>query len=402
MKSYIIQTVGFLFVAATVFAQRGDSLQNIYQNSAERLLSTNGNLLIGGYGEVHYNQPVNSGKRNNGKFDVHRIVMLFGYRFNSRIQFISEIEFEHVKEVFVEQAFLQYKIHNFINLRGGLLLMPMGIINEYHEPTSFNGVERPFIDKYISPTTWREIGLGLSGNIFPLKIKYQVYAVNGFKSYDGEANLNGKNGLRNGRQKGAESFASYPNFVGKVEFYGMRGLNIGISGYLGKTQSLLYQGLSKDDLQTLARADSSVVGISMIGLDARYSMKGFQLRGQYYFTSISNTIQYNIFTADNGIVNDLGSSMTGYYVEVGYNVFRLLDGIGTELIPFLRYEALDTQNTVEKDIVKNKQYNQVMITTGLTWKIVKGAVLKADVQFLKSEADDKYANVFNVGFGYMF
>jgi len=402
MKSIIILITGFIMVATSLYAQTGDSLQNIYQNSAERLLSTNGNLLIGGYGEVHYNQLMNTVTRNNGKFDVHRIVMLFGYRFNKRIQFISEIEFEHVKEVFVEQAFMQYKINDFINLRGGLLLIPMGIINEYHEPTAFNGVERPLSDKYISPTTWREIGLGLSGNIYPLKMKYQAYIVNGFKSYDGEANLNGQNGLRNGRQKGAEAFASSPNFSGKIEFYGMRGLNIGLSGYFGKTQSSLFQGVSKDDKRIMAKADSSVVKISMIGLDARYSMKGFQLRGQYYFTSISNTNQYNVFTADNGIVNDLGSSMTGYYVEVGYNVFRLLDGIGTELIPFLRYEALDTQNTVEKDIVKNEQYNQVMITTGITWKIVKGAVLKADVQFLKSEADDKYANVFNVGFGYMF
>lgn len=393
---------GFMSLAVMLQAQGNDSLQNLYRNSAERLLATHGNLLIGGYGEVHHNQPLNSGVRDNVKLDVHRIIMLFGYRFNKRIQFISEIEFEHVKEVFIEQAFLQYKIHNFVNLRGGLLLMPMGIINEYHEPIAFNGVERPLVDKFISPTTWREIGLGLNGNIYPLTIKYQVYVVNGFKSYDGEANLSGKHGLRKGRQKGAESFSSYPNFAGKMEFYGIRGLNLGLSGYFGKTQSSLYDGVSRGDRQTMISADSSVVGISMIGLDARYSMKGFQLRGQYYFTSISNTLQYNVFTSDNGKANDLGSSMTGYYVEAGYNVFRLVEGVGSALIPFLRYEAFNTQHSVEKNMVRNEKYNQTVLTTGLSWKMAKGAILKADMQFLKSEAQNQYVRVLNAGFGYMF
>ncbi|MBK6964386.1 MAG: hypothetical protein IPH20_10735 [Bacteroidales bacterium] len=77
----------------------------------------------------------------------------------------------------------------------------MGIVNEYHEPTTFNGVERPMVDNKISPTTWREIGFGLSGNIIEASIKYQAYVVNGFNGYNGAGTLNGKNGLRNGRQK---------------------------------------------------------------------------------------------------------------------------------------------------------------------------------------------------------
>ncbi len=79
--------------------------------------------------------------------------------------------------------------------------MPMGIINEYHEPTTFNGVERPLIDKYIAPTTWREIGFGATGILLPLSIKYQAYVMNGFNGYNGTAQLSGKDGLRKGRQK---------------------------------------------------------------------------------------------------------------------------------------------------------------------------------------------------------
>lgn len=401
MKRTLLIT-GLLLIAIILKAQ-SDSIQYSFQNSADRLITNDRRLTLGGYGEVHYNQPLNSDKKNNGRLDVHRVVLLVGYKFNDRVQFITEIEFEHVKQVFVEQAFIQYKINKSINFRAGLLLIPMGIINEYHEPTSFNGVERPLVDKYISPTTWREIGFGLNGNIFPAFLKYQVYLVNGFNGYDGSAHLDGKNGLRKGRQKGAESYISTPNFSGKIEFYGLRGLNIGLSGYYGNTQSTLYNGLGKNENESITKADSSVVGVSMIGLDARYSFKGLELRGQYYYTSLSNTNQYNLFTAtEEGTHNNLGSSMLGYYVEAGYNVFRLINKIKTALIPFLRYESYNTQNSVVEGITVNKAYDNTIITTGLTWRMAKGAVLKADMQFVKSEADIKYATIFNAGFGVMF
>jgi hypothetical protein len=389
----------FLLVLALMvfnFGLDAQTTENNYYNSAEKLLATDGNLTIGGYGEVHFNQPLNSDIRNNGKLDVHRMVMLFGYNFSSRTQFVTEIEFEHVKEVYIEQAFLQHKLTNFINLKGGLLLIPMGVTNEYHEPTTFNGVERPLIDNIIAPTTWREIGFGVSGNIFPATIRYQLYLVNGFNGYNGSGLLNGKNGFRKGRQKGAESYMSSPNFTGKVEYYGIHGLNAGLSGYFGNTQSTLYNGLDKNDTEALATADSSVVGISMIGLDARYITGGLQLKGQFYLAGISNTTQYNKFTS-----NDLGSSMTGYYLEAGYNVLRTAS-TDMELIPFVRAEKYNTHNKVAGNLAKNNSYNQSAITSGLTLKLAQGAVVKADMQFSKPKGSDEWSKMLSVGFGVMF
>ncbi len=392
-----------LLHSIVLMLQAGDSLNyNTQYNSAERLLLQEGRLKIGGYGEVHYNQPFENSLRQNGVLDVHRIVLLFGYDFSERVSFITELEFEHVKEVYVEQAFLQYKLNNFINLRAGLLLVPMGIINEYHEPTTFNGVERPWIDKYIAPTTWREIGIGASGNIFPARLRYQLYLVNGFNGYDGAPRLNGSNGLRKGRQKGAESFISTPNYTGKIEYYGIRGLNIGLSGYFGKTQSTLYDGIPTDEEGALALADSSVVGVAMTGLDARYSIIGFQFRGQYYFTRLTNTFEYNYFTGEPGSPNDLGSALTGFYLEAGYNILRLFPQSKTSLIPFIRYETLDTQHKVEERIAKQQSNNRQIVTTGLTWKLTSGAVVKTDVQFINADGQDETKTVFNAGIGVMF
>lgn len=374
-----------------------ETLSNLYLNNAEKMLATEGKLKIGGYGGVHYNQPLHSSVKQNGTLDVHRFIMMMGYQFNHRTQFVAEVEYEHVDEVYIEQAFLQYKINNAINFRAGLLLTPMGIINEYHEPTTFNGVERPALDHDIAPATWREIGLGFMGYILPASVKYQVYMMNGFSSYDDGPELGGSSALRGGRQKGASSFVSSPNFTGKIEYFGIRGLNLGFSGYFGETQSSLYDGLEKADNSAMAVADSSVVDVTMIGLDARYSIEGFQLRGQYYYTDIGNTQAYNNFTQ-----SDLGEALTGYYAEAGYNVFKNAASIHSELIPFIRYEYIDTHHQVASGIEKNQAYERSIITAGLGWKITPGAVLKADMQFAKAANADEYTQQFNAGFGIMF
>jgi hypothetical protein len=390
-----------MLISVIVHSQTGTDASGVYKNSAENILLGDSRLIVGGYGEVHYNQLLDSEIKSNGKMDVHRIVMLLGYNFNSKTQFVTELEFEHVKEVYVEQAFLHHKINRFLNLRGGLMLVPMGIINEYHEPTTFNGVERPLIDKYIAPTTWREIGFGITGNILAASVKYQAYVMNGFNGYDGVAKLNGENGLRKGRQKGAESYISSPNFAGKVEYYGIRGLNIGLSGYFGKTQSTLYDGIDDNNRAALAMADSSVVGVSMIGLDIRYTFDALQIRGQYYYSALSNSDQYNAFTAENGIMNDVGSSMTGYYIEAGYDVLRSSNS-EMQLFPFVRYEFLNTHNSVGNNISVNPVYEKDIITTGLTLKLTNGAVAKTDMQFVKNGNENSYDKTFNVGIGVMF
>lgn len=375
---------------------------NVHQNIADKLLVSDSKLSIGGYAQIDYNQPFSKDVRQNGVLDVHRIVMLFAYQFNNRTQFVTEIEYEHVQELYVEQAFLQHKFLPWLNFRGGLLLIPMGIINEYHEPPTYNGVERPFIDNVIAPTTWRELGAGFTGTVLPASLKYQVYVVNGFNGYNGTGRLNGRNGLRSGRQKGAESYISSPNLSAKVEYYGIKGLNLGLSGYFGDTQSTLYNGIPKEDDNAIARADSSVVGISMIGLDARYNTGALQLKGQFYYMTLSNTEAYNRFTAVNGTPNNLGSAMMGYYLEGAYNVLKHVPSTSYELTPFVRYERFNTHQQVAGNLAKNKAFEKSAVVAGLGWTLAPGAVLKADIQWVKSEADNKAAKAFNAGIGIMF
>ena len=379
-----------------------DTTTNEPLNSAQNILSGNSGkrVTLGTYAQIDYNQPINDTSYSNGKMDVHRLVIFMGYKFNDRAHFVSEIEIEHVKELYVEQAFLNYKITDKINFRGGLMLIPMGIINEYHEPTTYNGVERPNMDGKIVPTTWREMGAGFSGNLDDISLKYQLYAVNGFNSYNGGATLRGSDGFRKGRQKGAESFISSPNFSGKVDYYGIRGLKIGAAGYFGNTQSTAYNGILRSDTtQAMERADSTVLGIAMFGLDARFNYKALQMRGQFVMANIDNSNAYNVYNS-----KDLGSSMMGYYGELGYDVLSLIKKDAKErVVLFGRYEFYDTHNSVAGDLEKNDSYARTDITLGVNYHVANGAVIKGDYQMFSNEAEgNEPSSQLNFGIGVWF
>lgn len=387
-----------MFSATILFAQN----ENTSSNAANKLLESDKKLSIGGYGQLDYNQPVDKDAYKNGTLDVHRMVLLFGYKFNERTNFVTEIEFEHVNEAYVEQAFLNYRINKWLNFRGGLMLIPMGITNEYHEPTTFNGVNRTMVDTKIIPTTWRELGAGFAGSFNEISLKYQAYIVNGFNGYNGTATINGNDVFRKARQKGIKSYISSPNFTAKVEYYGIKSMNFGGAIYAGNTQSTLYNSLPRSNAALIARADSSVVKMTMTAVDVKYVHSGIQLKGQLVYAALGNTEAYNTFAKNAGTSKGIGSAVMGYYLEAGYNIFNLTNIEESELIPFVRYEKYNTQHKTDMVTVKNELYDNTLVVAGIGWKITPGTIVKTDVEFLKNGSSGTYAKSLNFGIGVWF
>lgn len=392
MKNVLL--VVALLISTMTFSQTvPDSLYTNPQqqeNAAQRILSGNvsSGVTVGGYGEITYNQP----EGDNGELDVQRLVLLFGYKFSDKVQFVTEVELEHVEEVYVEQAFLQYSLSDRVNLRGGLMLVPMGIVNEYHEPTTFNGVERPSMDKSIVPTTWREIGVGVSGRFDEISLGYQAYVFTGFASVNGSKVLGGKDGLRNGRQKGIQSTVDSPNLSAKLDYYGLPGLRLGLSGYVGRSQA-------QDDVEDI---DGSRVGLSMVGLDARYAYKRLTARGQFVYAGLTDTEAYNelYYDLDADPTQGLGSAMQGWYLEAAFNLLPLTKE--QQLHAFARYEDYDTNAKVEGDLLVNDAFNRTEWTLGLSYKLTPGAVVKADYQFKNDATNNDLPNQLNFGIGVWF
>ncbi|HEX9859939.1 MAG TPA: hypothetical protein VGB23_01955, partial [Nitrospirota bacterium] len=188
-----------------------------YYDKSEAPSGITGRFNFGAYGEMHANFTEGDG---GDKFDIHRFVLNTGYDFADWIKLGSEVEVEHAfvssgsdGELKIEQLYVDFLLHDALSVRAGRMLAPLGITNQRHEPTAFNGVERPSFDKYILPTTWSIDGIGLYGNITDV-IRYQAYVVTGL---DG-TKFDSTDGIRDGRIGGMSSFNDIA-FTGRLDYF---------------------------------------------------------------------------------------------------------------------------------------------------------------------------------------
>ncbi len=183
-------------------------------------------LPVSGYMDFHFNKP----RGEPGQLDFHRFVVQFGHNFSERIKFWSELEVEHALvegreekgELELEQAYLDFLIKPWFNLRGGMILAPVGIMNERHEPPSFNGVERTMVETVIIPSTWFDAGAGFTGDL-GRGFRYRAYVMSGLDATGFDA----EEGIRNGRQRGFQSSFRNPAKVARLEYQGIRKLTLG-------------------------------------------------------------------------------------------------------------------------------------------------------------------------------
>ncbi|HET6267246.1 MAG TPA: hypothetical protein VFG11_05970, partial [Acidobacteriota bacterium] len=206
--------------------------------SASTVYTKKQGVSLAGYGEMLYenfgaNDQSGVDSSREDQIDFLRGVIYFGYRFNDRFLFNSEIEFEHANtgdggEAGIEFAFLDFRAADPITIRGGMVLIPMGLINEFHEPNVFLGAQRPLTETRIIPTTWRENGVGIVGR--KGMFDYRAYLTNGFNS----AGFT-DDGLAGGKQEGALAKIRTPSFAGRLDVTPTEGLYLGASVFAGES-----------------------------------------------------------------------------------------------------------------------------------------------------------------------
>ena len=346
---------------------------------------------IGGYGEVHYNNR--SGPDTPGVVNVARFVLFLSHQFNDRIAFRSELEVEDAKveaghdaagEVSVEQVYLDYMFSPAATLRAGLLLAPIGIINETHEPTTFNGVERPAFDTDVIPTTWRDIGVGLVGQIPGASgLGYRVYLLNGLVASEFTADQ----GIREGRQEGQLASFANPSLTGRLE-YGRPGLKVGASFWYGGSAN-------QDPALGTGTFDNAV---ALVSADARYDIGPFMFRGVVANVSIADAEAINAAFASR-----VGSRIAGGYLEGAYNVLsKLVPASTQQLNAFVRHERYNTQASVPDGVTRDDAFARRITTFGLTYKPVYNVAFKGDYQLRRNRAGVGEDEQLSLGVGYQF
>ncbi|NND68320.1 MAG: porin [Halioglobus sp.] len=324
---------------------------------------------LGGYGEMHYNNLEDqNGDGDSDQIDYHRYVLFVNHEYSEDTRFFSEVELEHSLagdgkpgEVELEQAYIEHDLNDATRLRAGLFLVPVGMLNETHEPPTFYGVERNSVEKNIIPTTWWEGGVALNGELAP-GVNYDVAFSSGL-SLDSEA---GKFKIRDGRQKVAEADASKGAFTAALSYTGVPGLQVGGAVHY---QQDLYQGNFSHEIDAV-----------LVELHAAYNNGPFGLRALAASWDIDDDIERIQLGAD---------TQEGWYVEPSFKVTR---DIGL----FARYSQWDNQAGGGGD-TEFEQYD-----VGVNYWLEDNVVFKLDYQVQESPDSEKELDGINLGVGFNF
>ncbi len=355
-----------------------------------------GDATLGGYGELHYNDVIynENGQQTPGEFDFHRFILYAGYNFNDWITFRSELEIEHtfVKdgqgEVALEQAYIDMRYKPAFGVRAGIMLVPVGIVNPVHEPPTFNGVERPNVEKYIIPSTWREAGAGIYGQARS-GLSYELYLMAGLDA----SGISGAEGIRGARQKAFESSTDNWAVTGRLDYRANLNFTFGTSYFFSH-------------LSTNATYGDAMEGTTFHLIDghAIYTKGGFEARVLGVYSTITNVEDLNstfapVVGSPNG--NNVGESQYGGYLELSYDLLRFSEkDTEQQLDLFARGEVYDTQASTV-NIPDNPENERYEYTFGLTYKPASQVAFKADYQLLQS-AGIKNIHQLNLGVGYNF
>lgn len=352
-------------------------------------------VKIHGYGEMHYNAHKGSDAIKDAKtlpaaLDFHRFVWGVRYDFTDRITLDSEIDFEHAtEEIEFEFAYLDFRWRDALNFRVGKVLMPVGSLNEFHEPPLFHSVERPYFHTLIVPTTWGEGGAGVHGSAGDFS--YRAYVVTGLSAvkYQGsQSQFIPSSGIRKGRQglqNTERSWASNVAAVGRLEWRGVKGLRLGASLYTG------------DSAQSAASFGKDVgrARVTLMEADARYEVAGAQFHVEYANIRVGNADKISAVLGQT-----MGSRIAGGYAEAAYNILHSFKK-KHELFAFARFESLDTHAAVPSGRARDKTFARQIRTFGLSYRPVHNVAVKADVERWKDGAGKRLTRL-NLGVAYDF
>lgn len=348
---------------------------------------TTDGLSFAGYGEMlleNFKRTNESGAAGapTTRLDFLRAVLYTGYRFSPKFVFNSEIEVEHGNEIFVEFAYVDFLPTENLTLRGGLVLLPLGLVNEFHEPTVYLGARRPETEQRIIPTTLRENGAGVLGS-FGI-VNYRAYVTNGF---NGAGYTSA--GLRGGRQRGVQARAANLAISGRVDLAPIPGVVAGVSFYRG--------GAGQE--QVVLNGSRLDVDTTIADIHGQAQFRGLDIRGLFAHAAVDDA-QGASQALRLAATAPIAEAMRGGYVQLGYNVLSQLS-TPVAVTPYVRLENVDTQHRIPAGFTRDLARDGSFKTVGVDIKPIPSVVVKADYQWITNAAGSG-RNQFNINLGYAF
>lgn len=397
----------------------------------QKKLSAWERLHVGGYGEVafsrnfysdsylRYTSP-DSYRGSHGRFDLPHVVIYLGYDFGKGWSFSSEIEFEHGGtesaieieteeageyeseierggEVALEQFYIQKEFFPQLKLRAGMQVVPVGATNAHHEPNQFFGVYRPEGENTVFPCTWHEVSVSLSGRAG--RWSYMAMFLPGLDS----ERFGNKGWIHDGSASPFEfKIANNYAFAGRVDNYSVKGLRLGLSGYVGNSfRNTLYP--------TSSDKNKGIRGtVSIASFDFRFEGYGLLTRGNFDWGHLSDAAhisKFNIAMSKNSTSKrqEVASDVIVAGIEAGYDIFSVIPRMsarGQKFYIFGRYDYYDPMAKMETG-TPLQWCRRNKISAGINWLPIPQIIVKGD--YTCSILDKKYNNepAINLGIAYV-
>jgi hypothetical protein len=344
--------------------------------------------VLTSYGEINYNRPIHASQ--NAQADMRRFVLGYQHRFDDKTKVVTELEVEHGVssaddrgEVEVEQAYVERQLTPNLAMRAGLFLMPVGLLNENHEPTAFYGVERNFVETAIIPSTWREGGVQLIGNFDNgLTVQGGITTSFDLTKWDATSTEGKESPLGSIHQEMSLAKSHDLAAFGAVNWRGIPGLLVGGSLFTGNATQA----------QSVASAR-----ITLWDVHARWTPGRWDFSTVYTRGSISNTAELNAALVGNPTL--IPKTFDGFYVQSAYKAWSHED---YALSPFVRWEQFNTAKSyadLGAGLTPDAARAERVVTVGANFQFSPNIVLKADYQRFRENAD---LNRFNLGLGWSF
>lgn len=346
------------------------------------------NTILTSYGEINLNRPTH--RKQDAQADIRRFVLGYEHRFDEKTKVVTELEVEHAVssasdpgEVEVEQAYIEHQFNETWSARAGLFLIPAGLLNEHHEPTSFYGVERNFVETAIIPSTWREGGIQVVG-AFENGVTVQAGLSTGFNlgKWDAASTEGRDSPLGSIHQEMAQAKAGDLALFGAVNWRAVPGLLVGASVFSGQA----------------GQGQTAVKGrVTLWDLHARWTPGAWDLSTVYTRGTISNTAALNATLIGNPTL--IPRVFDGFYVQAAYKLWTSGD---YALAPFVRWEQFNTAKAyadLSQGLTPDATRNEQVWTFGANFQLTPNVVLKADYQRFREATDQ---NRVNLGLGWNF
>jgi hypothetical protein len=359
--------------------------QKFTTTRAQQLIMTNEDSLlmgtstqktvISGYGSAFFQRNFNE---QQSTVTLERAVLFVGHQFSQKISFFSELELENAKveggvsnnaEISMEQAFLKFNLNAHQYIIGGLFTPRIGILNENHLPTNFNGVERPMVETLIIPATWRELGIGFYGNSERIPLNYSFALMNGLNGADFEHGT----GIRGGRAEGNLASANNIAITAALQYF-WKNFKFQISGYSGGTVTLSPKGSDSLGLNSGAFGTPLYLGEA----DVQYEYNAWSGKALAVYIAYPDAGQMNTVYG-----NNTATGMNGFYAEVAYN-WLFKKNTKASLISFARLEALNMNSSMaaKEEGIYDGTEKQTHLIMGFGYLPLPNVVIKADVRLM--------------------